>query len=160
LLLMFYITESLERERSTGFSQLLFSTPLSTGAFLAGKTLANGVVAVLVLLGSLIACVIAIAVQHTVSFSFTPFLMIWGLLMTPTFIAWSAFVLFAYASTGNRYGSYVLCLGMMMFTGYKALTGGISWAGNWPLFSVMRWSDLGFFETDRMALILNRVMVL
>jgi ABC-type transport system involved in multi-copper enzyme maturation permease subunit len=160
LLLMFYITESLERERSTGFSALLFSTPLGTGAFLAGKSLANGVVAVLVLLGSLIACVIAIAIQHTVSFSLTPFFMIWGLLMTPTFIAWSAFVLFAYASTGNRYGSYVLCLGMMMFTGYKALTNGISWAGNWPLFNVMRWSDLGFFETDRVALILNRVMVL
>jgi ABC-type transport system involved in multi-copper enzyme maturation permease subunit len=160
LLLMFYLTESLERERSTGFSALLFSTPLGTGAFLAGKALANGVVAVLVLLGSLIACVIAIAIQHTVSFSFTPFLMIWGLVMTPTFIAWSAFVLFAYAATGNRYGSYVLCLGVMIFTGYKALTGGMSWAGNWPLFSVMRWSDLGFFETDRVALILNRFMVL
>ena len=157
LLLMFYITESLERERSTGFSQLLFSTPLGTGAFLGGKVLANGVVAVLVLLGSLLACWIAIAVQHTVSFSLTPFFMTWGLLMTPTFLAWSAFVLFAYASTGNRYGSYVLCLGVMIFSGYKALTGGMSWAGNWPLFSVMRWSDLGFFETDRMALVLNRI---
>jgi ABC-2 type transport system permease protein len=157
LLLMFYITESLERERSTGFAQLLFATPLGTGAFLFGKVLANGVVALLVLLGSLIACVIAIAVQHTVSFSFTPFLMIWGLLMVPTFIAWSAFVLFAYAATGNRYGSYVLCLALMSFTGFKALTNGMSWAGNWPLFNAMRWSDLGFFETDRMALVLNRI---
>jgi len=160
LLLMFYLTESLERERSTGFAPLLFSTPLTTGAFLSGKAIANGVVAVLVLLGALVACAIAIAVQHTVSFSFGPFLMVWGLLMTPTFIAWSAFVLFAYAATGNRYGSYALCLGLMMFTGYKALTGGISWAGNWPLFGSMRWSDLGFFETDRNALILNRVMTL
>jgi ABC-type transport system involved in multi-copper enzyme maturation permease subunit len=160
LLLMFYITESLERERSTGFSQLLFSTPLATGAFLAGKAIANGVVAVLVLLGSLIACAIAIAIQHTVSFSFGPFFMIWVLLGIPTYLAWSAFVLAAYAAVGNRYGSYALCLGAMILSGYKALTNGMSWAGNWPLFGVMRWSDLGFFETDRVALILNRVMTL
>ena len=69
--------------------------------------------------------------------------------------AWSAFVLTAYAAVGNRYGAYALCLGALIFSGYKALTGGMSWAGNWPLFGVMRWSDLGFFENDRQALVLN-----
>jgi ABC-2 type transport system permease protein len=113
-----------------------------------------------VLLASLLACAIAIAVQHTVSFSFVPFLMVWGLLGVPTFLAWSSFVLASYAAVGNRYGAYAICLGAMILTGYKALTGGISWAGNWPLFGVMRWSDLGFFENDRMALLLNRVMTL
>ena len=160
LLLMFYTIESLERERSTGFAQILYATPLGTGAFLLGKALANGVVALLVLLASLIACAIAIAVQNTVSFSFTPFVLIWGLLGLPTFLAWSAFVLTAYAAAGNRYGAYAICLGAMIFSGYKALTGDMSWAGNWPLFGVMRWSDLGFFENDRMALVLNRIMTL
>lgn len=160
LLLMFYTIESLERERSTGFAQILFSTPLATGAFLLGKALANGVVVVLVLLASLVACAIAVAVQHTVPFSFTPFVLVWGLLGVPTFMAWSAFVLAAYAAAGNRYGAYALCLGVMIFTGYKALTDGMSWAGNWPLFGVVRWTDLGFFENDRPALVLNRVMTL
>ncbi|HEX6790345.1 MAG TPA: M1 family aminopeptidase [Candidatus Krumholzibacteria bacterium] len=160
LLLMFYTIESLERERSTGFAQILFATPLGTGAFLFGKAVANVVVVVVVLLASLIACAIAVLVQHTVSFSFTPFLLIWGVLGTPTFLAWSAFVLTAYAAVGNRYGAYALCLGVMILTGYKALTGGINWAGNWPLFGVMRWSDLGFFENDFTALALNRLMAL
>jgi ABC-type transport system involved in multi-copper enzyme maturation permease subunit len=160
LLLMFYTIESLERERTTGFSQILFATPLGTGAFLLGKALANGVTVIVVLLASLVACAIAIAVQHTVPFSLTPFVLVWGVLGLPTFLAWSAFVMAAYAAAGNRYGAYALCLGAMILSGYKALTGGMSWAGNWPLFNVMRWSDLGFFETDRTALVLNRVMAL
>jgi ABC-type transport system involved in multi-copper enzyme maturation permease subunit len=160
LLLMFYTIESLERERATGFAQILFATPLGTGALLAGKALANAVVAVVVLLASLVACAIAIGAQHTVAFSFMPFLMVWGLLGLPTYFAWTAFVLSSYAATANRYGAYALCLGVMILSGYKALTGGMSWAGNWPLFGAMRWSDLGFFENDRTALVLNRVMVL
>ncbi|HET6349349.1 MAG TPA: M1 family aminopeptidase [Candidatus Krumholzibacteria bacterium] len=160
LLLMFYTIESLERERSTGFAQILYATPLRTGAFLMGKAVANGMVALVVLAASLLACVIAILVQHTVTPTLVPFLKVWGLLLIPTFLAWSAFVVAAYAATGNRYGAYAVSLGAMMYTGYKALTGGISWAGNWPLFGAMRWSDLGFFENDRMALMLNRVGVL
>jgi ABC-2 type transport system permease protein len=159
-LLMFYTVESLERERSTGFAPILFATPLRTAAFLIGKALANSVVAGVVLVASLIACAIALLIQHTVSFSLTPYLLIWGLLIVPTFLVWTAFVTFAYAAVGNRYAAYSLSLAVLMFSGYKALTGSINWAGNWALWGAMRWSDLGFFETDRTALILNRVMVL
>src|SRR5207249_3812754 len=89
LLLLFYTVESLERERSTGLSQILYATPLRTGALLFGKALAA-----------------------------------------------------------------------LIYSGFRALTGQISWAGNWALWRSLRWSDLGFFETDRAALIWNRVMVL
>jgi ABC-type transport system involved in multi-copper enzyme maturation permease subunit len=160
LLLMFYTVESLERERTTGFAQILYATPVRTGAYLTGKAVANSAVAGLILLASLAACAIAIAVQHTVPFSLTPFLVIWGLLLVPTFLAWTAFVTATYAVVGNRYASYAVSLGALILTGYKALTGGTSWAGNWTLWGVIRWSDLGFFETDRIALVLNRVLVL
>ena len=160
LLLLFYTVESLERERGSGIAPILYATPLRTGAFLAGKALANSAVAGLILLASLLACAIAVAVQGKVSFSVVPFLVIWVLLLAPTFLAWIAFVTATYAVVGNRYGAYAVALGAMILTGYKALTNHLSWAGNWSLWGAIRWSDLGFYETDRAALVLNRVMAL
>ncbi len=160
LLLLFYTVESLERERSTGLSQILYATPLRTAALLSGKALANSVVGAVVLFASLAACAIAIAVQRTVPFSLEPYLIIWGLLLIPTFLAWTAFVSAVYAVVGNRYAAYSVSLAVLIFTGFRALTRQMSWAGNWPLWGALRWSDLGFFETDRTALIWNRVMIL
>jgi len=160
LLLLFYTVESLERERSTGLSQILYATPLRTGALLFGKAVANSVVGVVILAASLLASVIALAVQHTVPFSFTPYAIIWGLLLIPTFLAWTAFVTAVYAAVGDRYAAYSVALAALVYSGFRVLAGQISWAGNWALWRSLRWSDLGFFETDRAALIWNRVMVL
>ena len=160
LLLLFYTVESLERERSTGLSQILYATPLKTGAFLFGKALANSIVAVAVLVAALAACAIAIAIQGRVSFSIVPYAAVWGLLLVPTFIAWTAFISAAYAAFGNRYAAYATGLGALILTGYRLASRDLSWATNWPLWGAIRWSDLGFFETDRAALILNRVGVL
>ena len=160
LLLMFYTIESLERERATGLSPIVYATPLRTGALLFGKSVANSLVAALILVASLVACAIALLVQKTVPFSLGPYVMVWGLLLIPTFLAWTAFITAAYALVGNRYAAYAVGLGALVWTGYRAIAGKISWAGNWPLWGVIRWSDLGFFETDRSALVLNRIMVL
>ncbi len=160
LMLLFYTVESLERERTTGFSQVLYATPLHTAALLGGKALANSVVAAVVLLASLAASAIALLVQHTVPFSFGPYILVWGLLLIPTFLAWTAFVTAVYAAVGSRYAAYSVALAVLVYTGFRALTGQLSWAGNWALWRALRWSDLGFFETDRLALVLNRVMVL
>lgn len=160
LLLLFYTVEALERDRNTGFAPILYSTPMRTAAYLTGKVLANSVVALAVLLASLFACWIALAIQGTVPFSLTPYLLLWGLLLIPTFLGWTAFVTAAYAAVGNRYGAYALGLALMIFTGYRALTDKINWTGNWMLWGAVRWSDIGFFETDRLALVLNRTIVL
>jgi ABC-type multidrug transport system permease subunit len=87
LLLMFYTVESLERERTTGLASILYSTPIRTGAYLFGKAIANSLVAVAVLFACLVASAIALAVQGTVSFSIQPYLLVWGLLIVPTFLA-------------------------------------------------------------------------
>ncbi len=160
LLLLFYTVESLERERTTGLAPILYATPMRTTGLLLGKALANSVVVLAILLASLAACAIALLVQGIVPFSLVPYLLIWVLLLVPTFLAWTAFVTAVYAWLGNRYATYSICLGLIIFTGYRLFTDGVNWAGNWPLWGVLRWSDLGFFETDRVALILNRVMVL
>jgi ABC-type transport system involved in multi-copper enzyme maturation permease subunit len=162
LLLLFYTVESLERERSTGLAQILYATPVRTGAILWGKAVANSLLAVVVLAGSLLASAVALAVQHTVAFSLGPYALIWGLLLIPTFLAWTVFVTAVYAWVGNRYAAYGVALAALFYTGFRAITGQLSWVGNWPLFgrSTLRWSDLGFFETDRTGLIWNRILVL
>jgi hypothetical protein len=160
LLLLFYTVESLERERATGLSPLAYSTPVRTGAYLFGKALANSTVAGAVLLAAFVACILALLVQATVSISFGPYLLLWGLLLLPTFLVWATFVTAVYAVTGSRYGAYAVGFGAFALSGYRALTGKVTWAENWPLWFVIRWSDLGFFEADRVALVLNRVMVL
>ena len=160
LLLMFYTVESLERERATGLSQILYATPCRTGALLWGKAIANSFVAFVVLAASLLASWIALLAQHTVPFAIGPYALIWGVLLVPTFILWTTFVTAVYAWVGNRYTAYGVALAVLIYTGFRALTNQISWAFNWPLWRSLRWSDLGFFETDRVALIWNRVMAL
>ncbi len=162
LLLLFYTVESLERERSTGLSQILYATPCSTAAILWGKAIANSFVAVVILAASFLASAIALLAQHTVPISLAPYALIWGLLLVPTFLAWTAFVTAVYAWVGNRYAAYSVALCALVYTGFRAVTGQISWAGNWLLWGprTLRWSDLGFFETDRAALVWNRIMVL
>ncbi len=158
--LLFYNVASLDRDRVTGVSPILYATPSPTGAILWGKAVANGVIPVVISAAAFLASALVLLVQHTVPVSFTPYVLIWGLLLVPTFIAWSAFVTAVYAWTGNRYATYAVGFCALAYTGFRALTGQISWAGNWPLWRSLRWSDMGFFEIDRTALLWNRIMVL
>lgn len=157
LLLLFYTVESLRRERAVNLDGILYATPLRTGAFLAGKAIANSLIGAAILVAALLACIIGLAVQHTVSFSLTPFALVWGLMVIPTFLVWSAFVIAVFAVVNDRYATYAIALGALIFTGYRAVTGQINWAGNWPLWNSLRWSDIAPFEADRLALVLNRV---
>jgi ABC-type transport system involved in multi-copper enzyme maturation permease subunit len=160
-LLMFYTVESLERDHRTGFAALAYSAPVPTGAILFGKALANSVVGLFLVACTFVGCTIALLVQHTpVSLDLRPFLLVWGLLLLPTYLVWTAFVTAVRAVTGQRYASYGVCLGALALTGYLLLTGKMSWLGNWPLWSALRWSDLSVFEIDRRALVLNRLFVL
>jgi ABC-type transport system involved in multi-copper enzyme maturation permease subunit len=160
LLLLFYTVESVERERLTRLASIEYTTPLRTSALLFGKALANSVVGVAILLAALAGCLVVLLVQGRVGIQFWPFGLVWGLLLTPTFLAWTAFVTMVLAVTGNRYATYGVGLAALSFTGYRQLTDRMNWVGNWDLWGVLRWSDMGVFEIDRRALVLNRVMVL
>jgi ABC-2 type transport system permease protein len=159
-LLMFYTVESLERERSTGLAPITFSSPARTASFLFGKALANSAVGVLLVLATFIGCAIALLVQGTVGLDLRPFLLVWGLLLVPTFLVWTSFVIAVQAIGGQRFLTYGAGLAVMIFTLYRQLTGKMSWVGNWWIWSAANWSDMGTFELDRRALVLNRVMVL
>jgi hypothetical protein len=160
MLLMFYTVESLERERTTGLAPIYYATPVRTLAFLIGKAIANSVVGLVILFATLVSCIVVLLIQGTVAIRLGPFLITWGLLLVPTFLVWTAFVTTAHAIVKNRYTTYAVCLAVLIFSLYRQLTNHMNWAGNWMLWSALKWSDMGVFELDRTALVLNRLLAL
>jgi len=160
MLILFYTTESLQREKSTGLASIYYAAPLRTTSLLLGKCLANAVLGVVVVAVTLLGCAIVVLVQGKVAFDLGPFALAWGLLLLPTFLVWTAFVAASFAVTGNRYGTYVLGFGAMALTGFFQARDKMSWTFNWDLWSAVRWSDISVFELDRPALVLNRIMAL
>jgi ABC-type transport system involved in multi-copper enzyme maturation permease subunit len=158
LLLLFYTAESFDRERSTGLYPIWASTPLRTGAMLCGKAVANCVVAVVVLLAAWLACAVILVAQGKVGMDLRPFLIVWGLLLVPTFLLWSSFVMALMAVTGNRYATYALAVAVLVVTGLLQARDKMTWVWNWDLWSTVRWSDMGLLEPNGWPLVLNRVL--
>jgi hypothetical protein len=160
LLLIFYAVESMERERSTGFSAI--ANALADPNLRArdrqgdcplrhrrGHRLWRASSPA----GSRCSCRDACRSAHAVR-------LVWGGLVAPTFLAWAAFVIAAYSVTRNRYTTYGVALAVFGYTVYLALTDKVNWLGNWPMWSVVRWSDMSTLEIDRTALVLSRLFVL
>jgi len=160
LLLLFYTVESLERENARGLASIYYATPVRTAAILFGKALANSLVGVVILAAAWLACWIVLLVQGKVGMQVTPFLLTWGLCLVPTLIAWNSFVALLYALGRNRYTTYALALGVLIFTGWMQTRGHVNWVGNWDLWNALQWSDMGSFELGRNALVLNRLLYL
>ena len=160
LLLMFYTAESIERERATGLAAISYSAPSKTASFLFGKALANCAAGVLLAFATFLGCAIALLAQGTVPLDIRPFLLLWGVLLFPTFLVWTCFILAVQALGGQRYLTYGVGLSAMALTMYFQFTGGLSWVGNWWLIDSIVWSDMGAFGLDRRALLLNRILYL
>ncbi len=159
LLLTFTLVEAFERERTTRFEGLLFSTPAPTSAILISKLCASLLLVTLLLSTALIASLAVLAVDNTAPIELYPFILLWGCLLLPTFIFWGAFVTLAMALVGERYKAYALCLGALAAFAWLLARGDLTWATDWTLWSVLNWSDLGALELDRTQLILNRLGV-
>jgi ABC-type Na+ efflux pump permease subunit len=158
LLLLFYTVESHQRERHTGLAPIFDATPVRTASVLLGKSVANAAVGVAVLLGSFLGAVAVILVQGQVGVALTPFVLTWGLLLFPTFVLWTCFVSATVSVTRNRYATYGIGLAVLALSGWAQFRDHMTWALNWNLWSAVRWSDLGAFELDRTALVLNRLL--
>ena len=160
LLLLFYTVESMQRERNTNLSPIHDATPARTASMLLGKALANSLVGVVVLVISFVGSALILLAQGKTGVQLGPFVLVWGVLLLPTFLVWTAFVAFLQSLTGNRYGSYAIALAALGLSGWLQLTGRMHWVGNWNLWSALVWSDMGVFEIDRRALVLNRLFAL
>ncbi|HEV8112161.1 MAG TPA: M1 family aminopeptidase [Planctomycetota bacterium] len=159
LLLLFYTTESLERERVRLLGQIHASTPVRTASILFGKAIANSIVAFVLLAFAFVADAIVLVFQGGVPIEVRPFLVV-SLLLLPTFVLWCSFVTAAHSVSRNRWATYGIGLAALFVTGYCNTRGWMNWAGNWPLWGTVQWSDMGTFELLRTELWVNRVMVL
>ncbi len=159
LLLLFYNTESLQRERRTGLLPIVDGAGVSTASVLLGKCVANGLVVIVVLAATLLTCLGVLLAQGSVPVSLLPFVQLWGLLL-PTLLLWSAFVTLIYVLVKSRYTTYAIGLAALGASGYAQASGHMNWVGNWYLWGATHWSDLGSFELDGRALLWNRIFVL
>jgi hypothetical protein len=160
MVILFYTTESLQREAGCGIAPIAYATPVRTAALLSGKALANALLGAAIVLAALIGCAIVLAIQGKVPFALGPFVLVWGLLLLPTFFLWTAFVAATYALTNNRYATYAIGLAAMILTGWLQLRDKMSWTFNWNLWSATRWSDIAPFQLDALPLTLNRIAAL
>ncbi len=160
MLILFYTTESLQREKSAGFAPLFLSAPIPTSAMLLGKSVANVVVGVIIMLAAFAGSMILLLVQGTVPIRLEPFLLLWGVLLIPTFLLWTAFVCATFTVTSSRYATYAIGLAAMSLTGWFQMRGKMSWVTNWDLWASTVWSDISVLELDRQALVLNRLLAL
>ena len=160
LMLMFHIVDALDRPRRLGIHGLIASTPVSDIAILLGPWFSGAL-----LLSIALACCASVAVamqamQQTAPIDLMPFVLVWGILLAPTFVGWAAFITAVFAVTGDRLVTCVIGLASLMGTAALLLSGNMTWVTNWPLWGALRWSDMGLFEMDREALGLNRAVVL
>ncbi len=158
VLLLFYTVESLERERATRLAAVAYPMPLRTGSLFMGKALAILTVAMAITMAVALGGVIAQLVQGKVGLAIRPYFLVWGLLLAPTVLVWTAMVMALHTITQNRYTTIALGLGILSFTGYRLLTNQINWVGNWPLWQAVSWSDISVLELDRRALVLSRLL--
>ena len=156
-LLLFYTVESVIREQHTRLAPIFWSAPTRTEAVLLGKSIANGLVAGVVMVATMLGAWIVLLVQGKVTPDPGPFLLVWGLLLVPTCLVWASFVTATVAVTGNRFTTYAVGLGTLALTGWKQMRGEMNWVGNWDLWSTLTWTDFGGLQPNGMALLLNRL---
>lgn len=160
MLLLFYTVESILREHRVRLEGIVYASRLGTNSLLLGKVGAGAVVSAVILLATLLADLIVLDIQGRVPFSIFPFALVWGLLLAPTFLGWTAFVAAVLAVTRSRYATYALGFAVLIETNRRFFNDELNWLSNWPLWKAVNWSDLSILEFDRQALILSRVWVL
>jgi hypothetical protein len=158
LLLLWYTVESIERERTARLADICYSAPIRTSSLVLGKAAALAALGAAIVLTAGLAGLIAIQIQGRAPVEFRPFVLVWGLLLLPTFLVWTSFVIAVWTITRNRYTTYAIGLGVIGFTGFRLLTGEINWVGNWPLWDAIRWSDISVLELNRLARVLSRAL--
>jgi len=157
MLLMFYTVESILRERNTGFAPIYYATPVPTAAILFGKALANSFVGIVVMAAAMLGALGVMVFQGKVAFDPVPFLVLWGVLLVPTFLVWSAFIAATLSATGSRYSTYAIGLAVVVLTTWLRFRGKLTWVGNWPLSQAVSWTDFGGVAPNTEAVFWNRL---
>ena len=90
LLLLFYAVDSFERERSTRLASIADASADPHRLAAPGQGRGQAWSAMAIVLAAGLAGLIAILIQGQVPIEFRPVLLVWGLLLFPTLLLWSA----------------------------------------------------------------------
>ncbi len=164
-LTLFYTVESLVREERCGLSSIFRATATPTGAMLAGKSLANAMLAMVIVVAASLGIGLTLLYQGFTtnlwsSYELPVLLLIFVVLLAPTLIVWTSFVAFLYAAIRNRFVVYGVALGVLIATGFLTRFGYLNWMTAWHLWGVVRWSELDRLEFMWRPIVINRVLAL
>jgi len=164
-LTLFYTVESLNREERYRTASIVRASSIPTIALLAGKILANSVVALIIAAAAFVGCVIVMLLQWWWTRILVPielgvFFLLWGVVLIPTLIFWCAFIALVHGIVRNRYATYAVGLGALIGMGFLQARGYLNWATNWNLWNTLVWSDLDRLEFLWPSIIANRIFVL
>jgi len=158
--LLALVTESMQRDRVTGFDAILHATPVATGALLTGRALAAVFVAGALALGcAAVTAAVALA-QGGPTVRLSSLALVYGAVLLPTFVLWIAFVMLVSASTAQRGTAIALGIAALLLTAAQLISGSLTWLTNWPLWGALRWTDFGTFPVHGPALVANRLLAL
>jgi ABC-2 type transport system permease protein len=160
LYLLFVIVESWHRDRQYGFEAIALSSPIATTALVAGRALATTVLIVAV--GTMCAASAAtlLQAQHAAVVAWWPLVVVYGAVLTPTFVVWTAFVTTVMAMVRSRTTALAIGLLALLLTAAQFMRGAMTWLSNWPLWGALRWTEFALFPLDGEALLLNRAFAL
>ncbi len=160
LFLLFVIVESLYRDRATGFDAIALSSPVPTTSLIVGKALAA-----IVLTGVFtVVCVVSggamLLAQSGPSVSMWPLLLVFGAVLGPTYVLWTAFVTAVMSLVPSRTAALAIGFVALLLTAAQFVRGSMTWLTNWPLWGSLRWTEFALFPLDGEALLLNRLLAL
>jgi len=160
LFLLFVIVESMHRDRATGFDAIALSTPVPTSAFIAGKSLAAVTTFGVFTAVCIISGILLLAAQSESPVHLWPLLLVFGGVLAPTFILWTAFVTAVMSMTRSRTTTLAVGFVALLLTAAQFVRGDTTWVTNWPVLGALRWTDFALFPLDGEALLLNRLTAL
>lgn len=160
LYLLFAVVESLHRDVATGFDALFHPAPVSATGIVLGKGLASAVVAAVLSAACIAAGLLLLVAQEGGRIEIAPLLLIFGLVLAPTYLLWAGFVGALMVALGSRVGALSVGLATLAATAALFVSGGMTWLTNWPLWGALRWTDMGTFPLNGEALVWNRAAAL
>ena len=166
LLTLFYSVESLVREERCGLSGIHRACPVPTAGVLAGKILANAVMALVIVAFTAAAIAITILVQRfrtgvPIPLEMPVMATILGGLLAPTLVVWAAWVTLLHAFTRNRFATYALGVATLVGTGFLTRYGWLNWLTAWNLGGrALVWSELDRLGYMWPAILANRLTML
>ena len=166
LLTLFYTVESLVREQRCGLDGIARAAPVPTAGVLAGKAVANAVLAMVIVGCAALAILLTLLVQRfqtgiAIPLDLSAVLLILGVLVAPTIIVWTTFVTFLMAILQNRFAVYGAALAALVLTGLANSFGWLNWLTSWYLGGqAIVWSDLDRLASAWPAIVANRLVML